>query len=118
LINARGRPEAAARDACGHLPPRRQRPQSFAASRYTFRLISALAQGQFCAPIDAYLSPNLTSRAKYPADVEVDTLEDGVARVALCEQPFENNDQRVWRDYTRLKARCVRFRAERCSTEI
>ena len=54
-----------------------------------------LAGGGFLGPI--YLSPNHASRAKYPAqkypaDVEVDTLEDGVARVPLCEEPFENND--------------------------
>ena len=88
---------------------------SFAPSRCAFR---PRRNDQCRAPIDAYLSSHLASRAKYPADIEVDMLEDGAVRVALCEQPFENNDQRVWRDYTRLKARCVRFRAERRSREI
>ncbi len=39
-----------------------------------------------------YLPPNLASRAKYPADVEVETLEDGAVLVTLCEEPFEKTD--------------------------
>ncbi|HEY1945157.1 MAG TPA: Imm52 family immunity protein [Roseiarcus sp.] len=39
-----------------------------------------------------YLPPNLAVRAKCPADVEVDTLEDGAALVTLCEEPFEKTD--------------------------
>jgi Immunity protein 52 len=39
-----------------------------------------------------YLPPNLAARAKYPADVEVETLEDGAALLTLCEEPFEKND--------------------------
>jgi hypothetical protein len=38
-----------------------------------------------------YLPPNLASRAKYPADVEVETLNGG-ALVTLCEEPFEKTD--------------------------
>jgi hypothetical protein len=36
--------------------------------------------------------PDLAARAKYPADVEVETLEDGAALVTLCEEQFEKND--------------------------
>ena len=39
-----------------------------------------------------YLPPDLAARAKYPADVEVDTLVDGAALVTLCEEPFEKTD--------------------------
>ena len=39
-----------------------------------------------------YLPPELASRAKYPADVEVETLEDGAALVTLCEDLFEKDD--------------------------
>jgi hypothetical protein len=39
-----------------------------------------------------YLPPNLAARAKYPADVEVETLEDGAALVTLCEEPFGKDD--------------------------
>lgn len=39
-----------------------------------------------------YLPPELASRAKYPADVEVETLADGAALVTLCEVPFEKSD--------------------------
>jgi hypothetical protein len=39
-----------------------------------------------------YLPPNLAARAKYPADVEVETLEDGAALVTLCEEPFGKTD--------------------------
>jgi len=39
-----------------------------------------------------YLPPDLAARAKYPADVEVDTLADGAALVTLCEEPFEKTD--------------------------
>jgi len=38
------------------------------------------------------LPPNLAARAKYPADVEVEHLEDGAALVTLCEEPFGKND--------------------------
>jgi len=39
-----------------------------------------------------YLPPDLAARAKYPAGVEVETLEDGAALVTLCEEQFEKND--------------------------
>jgi hypothetical protein len=39
-----------------------------------------------------YLPRELASRAKYPSDVEVETLEDGAAIVTLCEEPFEKDD--------------------------
>jgi hypothetical protein len=39
-----------------------------------------------------YLPPELASRAKYPVDVEVETLADGAALVTLCEVPFEKSD--------------------------
>lgn len=39
-----------------------------------------------------YLPPALAARAKYPADVEVETLEDGAALVTLCEEPFGKTD--------------------------
>jgi Immunity protein 52 len=39
-----------------------------------------------------YLPANLASRAKYPADVEVETLNDGSVLVTLCEEPFEKDD--------------------------
>jgi hypothetical protein len=39
-----------------------------------------------------YLPPNLAARAKYPADVEVEALEDGDALVTLCEEPFGKTD--------------------------
>ncbi len=39
-----------------------------------------------------YLPPDLAARAKYPADVEVETLEDGAALVTLCEEPFGKTD--------------------------
>jgi hypothetical protein len=39
-----------------------------------------------------YLPPNLAARANYPADVEVESLEDGAALVTLCEEPFEKTD--------------------------
>jgi hypothetical protein len=39
-----------------------------------------------------YLPPNLAARAKYPADVEVEALEDGAALVTLCEEPFAKTD--------------------------
>jgi len=40
----------------------------------------------------SYLPADLASRAKYPADVEVETLEDGAALVTLCEEPFGKDD--------------------------
>ena len=39
-----------------------------------------------------YLPPNLAARAKYPADVEVEALDDGAALVTLCEEPFGKGD--------------------------
>jgi hypothetical protein len=39
-----------------------------------------------------YLPANLAARAKYPADIEVETLEDGAALVTLCEEPFAKTD--------------------------
>jgi Immunity protein 52 len=39
-----------------------------------------------------YLPPELAARAKYPRDVEVETLEDGAVLVTLCEEPFEKDD--------------------------
>jgi hypothetical protein len=38
------------------------------------------------------LPPNLAARAKYPADVEVETLADGAVLVTLCEEPFGKDD--------------------------
>jgi hypothetical protein len=35
-----------------------------------------------------YLPADLAARAKYPADVEVETFADGAALVTLCEEPF------------------------------
>jgi hypothetical protein len=35
-----------------------------------------------------YLPPALAARAKYPAEVEVETFDDGAALVTLCEEPF------------------------------
>jgi Immunity protein 52 len=39
-----------------------------------------------------YLPANLATRAKYPTDVEVETLEDGAALVTLCEELFDKDD--------------------------
>ena len=39
-----------------------------------------------------YLPPELAAKAKYPADVEVETLDDGAALVTLCEEPFGKGD--------------------------
>jgi hypothetical protein len=39
-----------------------------------------------------YLPPDLAARAKYPADVEVEALDDGAVLVTLCEEPFSNGD--------------------------
>jgi len=39
-----------------------------------------------------YLPPRLAASAKYPADVDVEALEDGAALVTLCEEPFEKTD--------------------------
>ncbi len=39
-----------------------------------------------------YLPPDLAARAKYPADVEVETLDDGAVLVTLCEEPFGKGD--------------------------
>ena len=38
------------------------------------------------------LPPELAARAKHPADVEVETLDDGAALVTLCEEPFGKGD--------------------------
>jgi len=40
----------------------------------------------------AYLPPALAARAKYPGNVEVETLADGAALVTLYEEPFEKSD--------------------------
>jgi Immunity protein 52 len=39
-----------------------------------------------------YLPQNLADRANYPAEVEVEALDDGAALVTLCEEPFEKTD--------------------------
>jgi hypothetical protein len=39
-----------------------------------------------------YLPPELAAKAKYPADVEVETLPDGAVLVTLCEEPFGKTD--------------------------
>jgi hypothetical protein len=39
-----------------------------------------------------YLPAKLAARAEYPADVELEVLEDGAALVTLCEEPFEKGD--------------------------
>jgi hypothetical protein len=39
-----------------------------------------------------YLPPDLAARAKCPADVEVETLDDGASLVTLCEEPFGKGD--------------------------
>jgi hypothetical protein len=39
-----------------------------------------------------YLPPDLASRASYPADTEIETLDDGAALVTLCEEPFGKTD--------------------------
>ena len=39
-----------------------------------------------------YLPADLAARAKYPADVEVETLDDGAVLVTLCEEPFGKGD--------------------------
>lgn len=39
-----------------------------------------------------YLPPHLAVRAKYPADVEVETFDDGAVLVTLCEEPFGKDD--------------------------
>ena len=39
-----------------------------------------------------YLPPELAAQAKYPTDVEVETLDDGAALVTLCEEPFGKGD--------------------------
>lgn len=39
-----------------------------------------------------YLPPDLAARAKYPSDIEVETLDDGAALVTLCEEPFDKTD--------------------------
>jgi hypothetical protein len=38
------------------------------------------------------LPPDLAARAKCPADVHVETLDDGAALVTLCEEPFDKTD--------------------------
>ena len=39
-----------------------------------------------------YLPPDLSARAKYPTDVDVEALADGAALVTLCEEPFAKTD--------------------------
>jgi hypothetical protein len=39
-----------------------------------------------------YLPPELAAKAKYPADVEVETFPDGAALVTLCDEPFGKDD--------------------------
>lgn len=39
-----------------------------------------------------YLRPDLAARAKYPADIAVEALDDGGALVTLCEDQFEETD--------------------------
>jgi len=39
-----------------------------------------------------YLPPALATRAKYPAEVEIETFDDGAALVTLCEEPFGKTD--------------------------
>jgi hypothetical protein len=39
-----------------------------------------------------YLPAHLASRAKYPADVEAEALDDGAVLVTLCEEMFEKTD--------------------------
>ena len=39
-----------------------------------------------------YLPSDLAARAKYPADIEVESLADGAALVTLCEEPFGKTD--------------------------
>lgn len=39
-----------------------------------------------------YLPPDLASRASYPPDTLVETLDDGAALVTLCEEPFDKTD--------------------------
>jgi hypothetical protein len=39
-----------------------------------------------------YLPPDLAARAKYPADVEVEALDDGAALVTLCKEPSGRGD--------------------------
>ena len=39
-----------------------------------------------------YLPPDLAARAKCPADIEVEALDDGAALVTLCEEAFGKGD--------------------------
>ena len=39
-----------------------------------------------------YLPADLAARAKYPADVEVETLNDGAVLITLCDELFEEDD--------------------------
>ncbi len=60
-----------------------------------------------------YLRPDLASRAKYPADVEVETLDDGGALVTLCEDQFAETDVPGMARLRALEAalRPIQFRA-------
>ena len=50
------------------------------------------ANAQTVDRLDHLPAPDLAARAKYPADVEVETLADGGALVTLCEEPFGKTD--------------------------
>ena len=54
-----------------------------------------------------YLPPQVAAKAKYPADVEVETLPDGAALVTLCEEPFGKGDAK---GMARLHARKAALR--------
>jgi len=45
-----------------------------------------------------YLPGNLTARAKYPEDTQVETLDDGAELVTLCEEPLKRTTRRVRRN--------------------
>jgi hypothetical protein len=51
-----------------------------------------------------YLPPDLAARAKFPADVEVETLNDGAVLVTLCEEMFEKTDTEGMTRLHRLEA--------------
>jgi hypothetical protein len=51
-----------------------------------------------------YLPPNLAERAKYPADVEVESLDDGASLVTLCEEMFGKTDAEGMARLHRLEA--------------
>jgi hypothetical protein len=51
-----------------------------------------------------YLPPDLAAGAKYPANVEVETLNDGAVLVTLCEEMFEKSDAEGMARLHRLEA--------------